>query len=171
MNYSEPLFSQFAVFFKSIGLGVILGMWYILICFLRTAVGEKRFIYVTFDIIFALSSAVISFMFMVLFNSGKIRLNLMFGELCGAVAFYFGIGKYILAFLSKWVWIVRKVLKFIFSPLGKLKEKISALFRKIKDKITTAIKSKAKVKTETQKNKEKFFNIGKIHLKNKNKSV
>lgn len=167
MNYSDPLISQVTVFFRSIGAGIILGMIYTALSFLRIIFGERKSVYVTFDIIFALTASVVSFFFMVLYNTGQIRFNLMLGELAGGLAFYLSIGRYILSAAQKYINAIRRAINFIMSPVKKIADKTAV-------KIRALLKNHKKEDSQeknTQKTKKKFINIRKIPLKNKNKSV
>lgn len=167
MNYSEPLINQVTVFFRSVGAGIILGIIYDALCFIRMTLGERKSIYVTFDIIFSLTASVISFFFMVLYNTGQVRLNLMVGELLGGVAFHLSMGRYFLKSAQKYILKVRKVIGLILSPLRKTYKKLTEL---IKKSLHKHLKKEDKEKN-LEKTHKKFSNIRKILLKNQNKSV
>lgn len=167
MNYSEPLITQFTVFLRSLGAGVILGAVYEVIALIRAIFGQKKCVYVTFDITFALVASVISFFFMVLYNSGQIRFHLMLGELAGGLAFHLSVGRYIVTTAEKYILLIKKFLNFLLSPLRKI-------YLRIREKLKAKVKAGHKSKKEPQnseKNKKIFINIRKILLKNKNKSV
>lgn len=167
MNYSEPLINQVTVFFRSVGAGIILGIIYDLLCFVRTVLGEKKSIYVTFDIIFAITASVVSFFFMVLYNTGQVRFNLMVGELLGGLAFHLSIGRYFLGSTRKYVLMIKRAVSFLFSPLRKIRLKAVSYFKNKASKR----KEKKQVKKNVKKTGKKFINIRKSPLKNKNKSV
>lgn len=167
MNYSEPLISQVTVFFRSVGAGIILGIIYDALSFVRIVFGERKSVYVTADIIFSLIASVFSFFFMVLYNTGQVRFNLMLGELAGGLAFHFGMGKYFLNTAEKYILKIRKVLMLIMSPFRKI-------LLKIKDKIKEEIKKHRKTEKQlkiTEKLRKIFINIRKSPLQNSNKSV
>lgn len=167
MNYSEPLINQVTVFFRSVGAGIILGIIYDALCFLRMVTGEKKSIYVTFDIIFSLTATLISFFFMVLYNTGQVRFNLMVGEFLGGVAFHLSLGRYFLESAQRYITKVRKIFLKVFSPLIRIFKKISG---SVKETMKKYIKREDKGKN-IKKTHKKFSNIRKILLKNQNKSV
>ncbi len=167
MNYSDPLISQVTVFFRSVGAGIILGIIYSALSFLRMVFGEKKSVYITFDIIFAVTASVVSFFFMVLYNTGQVRFNLMVGELAGGLAFHLSIGRYFLSVMQKYINAIRKTVAFLLSPIKKIADKTAV-------KIRALLKNHKKADSQeknTEKIKKKFINIRKIPLKNKNKSV
>ncbi len=167
MNYSDPLISQVIVFFRSVGAGIILGFIYDALCFFRIIIGERKSVYVTFDIIFSITASVISFFFMVLYNTGQVRFNLMLGELSGGLAFHFSMGRYFLSASGKYIAKIRRGVAMIFSPLKKCTQKAVS---GIKLQYVKARKRDSE-KKNNQKSRKKFINIRKILLKNKNKSV
>lgn len=93
MSYSEPLINQIRVFFLSVGVGVPLCIAYNILQGIAEFLGKKRWaIYLT-DALFCVIAAFISFFFMVLYNSGRVRLHLVFGEAVGFFAFYLSAGR------------------------------------------------------------------------------
>ncbi len=167
MNYSEPLISQITVFFRSVGCGILLGMLYDAVCLIRMLFGERKSVYVFFDTVYFLAASLISFFFMVLYNSGQVRFNLMLAELLGAVVFHFSLGKYILERYARQLSRIRKILAFLTRPFLKAAKKI----RTITAKLCSDILKKAPERKNKEKFSKKFCNIAKIPLKNKNKSV
>ncbi len=167
MNYSEPLISQVTVFFRAIGCGVLLGVLYDAVGIIRMLFGEKKCIYVFFDTAFFLAASAVSFFFMVLYNSGQVRFNLIFAELVSAVVFHFSFGVYILKQWKNYVLSMRKVIRFLTKPFCKGIKKL----RKNSEKLLQSISKKRSEREKNKKISKKFGNIGKILLKNKNKSV
>ncbi len=167
MNYSEPLISQVVIFCRAIGCGVLLGVLYDTVSFIRMLFGERKSVYVFFDTFYFIVASLVSFFFMVLYNSGQVRLNLMLAELFGGVAFHLSLGKYILGRCCIQLIRIRKILSFILRPFTKTAVKIY----NYSEKIFLKFKKKASAEKNKEKNRKKFCNIGKILLKNKNKSV
>ncbi len=167
MNYSEPLISQIVIFCRAVGCGIILGALYDAVSLIRMLFGERKGVYVFFDTVYFLSASLVSFFFMVLYNSGQVRLNLMLAELFGGTAFHFSLGKYILGRCYVHLSRIRKILSFAARPFIKatviFKDFCVKLFR-------TRVKHPSAEKNK-EKNRKNFSNIGKILLKNKNKSV
>ncbi len=149
MNYSEPLVSQVIIFFRAVGAGIILGILYTAVSFMRMIFGERKSVYVTFDIIFSLAASVVSFFFMVLYNTGQVRLNLMVGELFGGVAFHLSLGRYILSSAEKYIIKTGKAVAFLLSPVKKIIFKASSKIKeKLKKHKTPDLQQKNSQKTE-----------------------
>lgn len=167
MNYSEPLVSQITVFFRALGCGVLLGILYGCVSALRMIFGERKGVYVFFDTAFFILAALISFFFMVLYNSGQVRLNLMLAELLGCTAFHFSFGRYILEKYALYLHRIRTVISFLMKPFVTLYSKFLSVGGKI---LSVPAKKYAEGKF-FNKNLKKLCDISKILLKNKNKSV
>ncbi len=165
MTYSEPLLSQFNYFFLSLGFGMILDVWYVLIMMLRMCISEKKWAYVLFDIFFSLTVSVASFFFMVIYNNGLVRLNLILGQLAGATALHMIMGRKVINLFKKPAKAVRQLLVFLLIPTKSFFMIFTLGFSKVKDKLVHCSNKK------NNKNQKKFNIITKMHLKNKNKSV
>ena len=167
MNYSEPLINQVTVFFRALGCGILLGIFYDLVSAVRMTFGERKVIYVFFDTLYMVLAAVMSFFFMVLYNSGQVRLNLIFAEFIGCTAFHFSFGKYILKRYSVYLSRIRKFFSFAARPFVALLRKL----QKIYIGILSSLKKKSAERNFFDIFSKKLSDISKIHLKNKNKSV
>lgn len=167
MNYSEPLVSQIVVFCRAAGCGVLLGVLYDAVSLLRMLFGERKGVYVFFDTAYFLMASLVSFFFMVLYNSGQVRLNIMLAELVGGVAFHYSLGRYILGTFALHLGRVRKAFRFLTAPFVKMAVKIYSF----SGKIFCELRKNLLQRKNKEKNEKKICNIGKILLKNKNKSV
>ncbi len=161
MNYSEPLSNQILVFIRGVGFGVLLGLLYECFCVLRVFLSDKKWAYVVCDVLFGLTGTVMSFFFMVLYNDGRVRLNLMAAQLLGGIAFHIAAGRYLikpLIFLGE---NIRKAIYFALFPfrfvLSKIKEIVSKTVKKHKNN--------KQADNLPKKDRKKFHNILKIHLK------
>lgn len=88
MTYSEPLSNQLYRFILALGFGIILGIIYEIIVLIRTLVSERKGAIIAQDIVFSIIFSVMSFFFMLIYNEGEIRLNLIFAQLLGIVTFH-----------------------------------------------------------------------------------
>lgn len=161
MNYSEPLSNQIIVFIRCVGLGVLLGFLFEVFSVLRALLSDKKWAYVLCDISFSLIATVISFFFMVLYNSGIVRLNLIAAQLLGGVAFHLTAGKYLIKPLIYFGEKLRKLVLLIFYPFKLFLKKAGALLHKIIKKTQRNNSGDKQVK----KDRKKFRNIIKIPLK------
>ena len=165
MTYVEPLSNQVLMFIRSIGPGVLIGFIYdVIFTFFRTF-SHKRPVIIAADLTFSIIATLISFFYMIIYNSGTVRLNIIIAELMGAVAFHMTMGRYIAKPVSLIAKILGKTGEFIFYPITFLYGKIRTLLKKIPVKKLENVKRKTKVPTE----EKKIINILKIHLKKSKK--
>lgn len=141
--------------FLSCGMGFLLGCYYDVFRVIRLVMHSgKRWIFVQ-DMLFFLSSAVLTFLFSLAVMEGRLRSYLFVGELVGFVAYYFTIGKIVMRFAGRVVAVVVKVWngfwRAVFAPfrfagrlLGRCLRRplafLSAFFRKIGEKALQLLK-------------------------------
>ena len=95
MSYTEPLINQIYRFILSLGFGVIMSVFYeILSCFFLLISDRKRLVFVR-DVLFSVVFTVMSFFFMIVYNEGAVRFNLIIGQLTGLAVFHITCGKII----------------------------------------------------------------------------
>lgn len=161
MSYSQPLSSQVIIFIRTIGLGVLLGLLYEFFAALRMLLSDKKWAYILCDTAFSLIGSIASFFFMVLFNDGIVRFNLVMAELLGALCFHFSAGKYLikpLLFISKKL---RQLLRFMTLPIRVIIKKVVAAISKSGQKRMI----RANKEKKSKKERKKIKNIIKIPLK------
>ncbi len=163
MTYTEPLFNQISRFVTSIGFGFLLCILYIAVVFLRMCISEKRWAIIVQDLFFSFLTTVISFFFMVLYNNGEVRLNLVTGQLVGGLVLYFTVGKYVLTFLEKCAIAIRRLIALMLKPVTLYIRAFPSFFgnaiSKIKDnreKVFKGQDQKGKVKTKNKCKKKKY---------------
>ncbi len=161
MTYREPLSNQVLIFISAIGPGVLIGLIYDVIFSFFRAFGKKKAIIIAADLCFSVSATLISFFYMVIFNSGTVRFNMILAQLIGAVAFHFTLGNYLskpVAFVADFI---AKLIGFIVYPVAIVCKKSGEYIRKKREKATQHLKLKGK----NVNAKKKIINILKIHLK------
>ena len=117
MRYTEPLSNQVLMFISSIGPGVLIGLIYDVIFSFFRALSDKKAFMIISDISFSVIATMISFFYMVIYNSGTVRLNIILAQLIGAVTFHYTLGRYLgvpIIFFSN---LLRKTAGIIFKPL------------------------------------------------------
>lgn len=182
MTYSEPLINQVRIFLLSIGVGVPLCLLYVALQSASAFFGKRKWAVYTADILFSALSAFVSFFFMVFYNNGRVRLHLVIGEAVGFFVFYFAVGKYLLAFFIRVALLASRVTGFVLYPLLRVARAFGNIYYLLKDAFRgffTSLKSFRERKTENEahqkekikKERKKFKFLGKIHLKNPDKSV
>lgn len=161
MTYREPLSDQVLMFIGSIGPGVLIGFLYDVIFSFFRAFGNKKALIVTADLCFSVLATLLSFFYMVVFNSGIVRLNIIVAQLIGAVAFHYTLGKYISKPVTMIANFSGKVIGFIFYPAVLIGRKAG----EYPDRIREKIRRKGKEKEKSDNANKKIMNILKIHLK------
>ena len=165
MTYAEPLSNQVLMFIRSIGPGVLIGLIYdVIFTFFRTF-SSKRPVIIAADLTFSIIATLISFFYMVIYNSGTVRMNIIIAEIIGAVAFHMTMGKYIAKPVSLIAKAVGKIAQTAFYPVLFICKKIKSLTKKLINNVDKKEKKEKKEPKITLQGK-KIINIIKIHLKN-----
>ena len=175
MSYSQPLINQPRILFLSIGVGMLLGIVYVLIQGAFRILGDGKVSYYLADSVFVVVFTLVSFFFMVLYNEGRVRLHLILGEGAGFSAFYLCAGRYIYVLIRKLSEFLNTVLKKLVKPYAFIFSSffcgIKNLFIRLKRKIYSLNKNSCPKKKKEEKKTKKFNLFAKIHLKKDNKSV
>lgn len=183
MTYTEPLFNQISRFAVSVGFGFIICILYFNIFFIRKVISDKKSAVIVQDVVFGIITTIMSFFYMVIYNNGEARLNLLIGEITGAVVFYFALGKYIVAYIEKTAVLIRKIVLNILLPLNIYLSSFRVFYKKInvyikkrknikreKEECNT-VKERKNIKNKLKKKLKKRKNNTIKPLKNQNKSV
>lgn len=168
MTYSEPLVSQLNYFLLSLGFGFFIDLWYVIVMLIRMCISEKKCAVIIGDIFFSVTASIASFFFMVHYNNGQVRLNVIMGQVISAIVLHVILGSKILSILIKPASLVRRTVAFIMIPIKTYFFIIPMGVEKIKKHRREKMKKNNKLNNKKAK---KFNIIAKIHLKNKNKSV
>ena len=131
MRYTVPLSDQILMFISSVGPGVIIGLLYDVVTSFFGRLGENKALTIAGDLIFGVSATMISFFYMVIYNSGIVRFNIIIAQILGAVAFHMTMGKYVakaVGFVSK---VIGKVVVALGFPLTFLVGKMRKLYSNI----------------------------------------
>lgn len=177
MNYTEPLSRQIYVFLQGLGFGVLLAVYYEAVVSVRRLISSRSGAVIFQDIFFSVTASVLSFFFMVIFNSGEVRLNIISAQLLGGLAFHFTLGKKLSAPFDVCGRAIRRLLKQIFSPAVKLMRFLRRKGHRIAERAGQAMKRQKNKKLSgdrrpaAESKRKKFENISKILLKKRKKSV
>lgn len=96
MSYTEPLINQIYRFSLALGFGVLMAVVYEILSLVRVFFHGRKVTFIC-DIIFSVIFTVLSFFFMIVYNEGEARFNLVAAQLIGLVSFHLTFGKYLLA--------------------------------------------------------------------------
>ncbi len=101
MNYSEPLSNQIYRFVLALGFGIIMGVVYELFVGIRVIITEKKGAIIFQDLLFGAVFSVVSFFFMLVYNEGAVRLNLIVAQFAGLWVFHLTFGARFVCALRK----------------------------------------------------------------------
>ena len=96
MTYSEPLINQVYRFFLAVGFGILMGVLYEVLGIIKTLpfLGIKSGIAI--DFIYSVIFTVLSIFFMLVYNEGEARANLVIAQITGIYVFHITFGKRII---------------------------------------------------------------------------
>ena len=131
MRYTEPLSDQVLMFIASIGPGVIIGILYDIITSFFGRLSKSNAVIIIGDLLFGITATLISFFYMVVYNSGTVRLNIVIAQIIGAVAFHITMGKYVARIVGFISMIIGKAVAAVSYPLTLLLRKTMKACSKI----------------------------------------
>ena len=131
MRYTVPLSDQILMFISSVGPGVIIGLLYDVVTSFFARISENTALTIAGDLLFGVSATLISFFYMVIYNSGTVRLNIIIAQLIGAVAFHMTMGKYVAKAVGFVSMVVGKAVAVLGLPLRFVARKIRGVCSKI----------------------------------------
>lgn len=120
------------IFLYSCVLGVILGILYDVFRIVRLAIRWNIWQVFLQDILYFVICGILTFIFLLMFNNGVIRIYVLCGECLGWAAYYITLGKLIYRCSSRIINYVKQILKKVFSVIL---NPIFKIFKKVKCKI------------------------------------
>ncbi len=143
--------AQLHQLYLSCGLGFLLGVYYDVFRVTRSIMHSgARSVFIQ-DVLFFLSSAVVTFLFALAVMDGRLRFYLFFGEVIGFTSYYFTIGRLVMRYAGRIISAILYFWKifwhFVFTPLRLLSrpicriiEILGAFIRKIGQKGVSNLK-------------------------------
>lgn len=152
--YSFEQGEQVGLFLMSLGVGFILGILYDLLRTVRISFTKGKVFVFIFDVLYFLLFGLITILFVLASNKGELRFYLIFGEVCGALLYYFSFGLVAIKlsdFVSRWI---QKIFSFVFRAVFLPFRLIFRLFKSVFGKILKFFK---KTQKKSQKNRKKLL--------------
>lgn len=158
---------QVLIFFQSIVLGVIIGVFYEIFRIIRMAHENGRILIFFEDIIFFSVSSVVTFLFILTVNQGQIRFYIILGEIIGLTTYFLTMGVVVNKIFKLIIKMLKKILYFIYyitiRPIKLLVQfickKIKASIERKKIKINKRKEEKIKNKKDKKADSNKKNNI------------
>lgn len=160
MDYIQGIASQTENFFYSLGFGFLLGVLYDVFRTVRLIVSRAKTFVFFMDLVYFAFCAFLTFCFLLVVDSGKIRVYTACGEILGWSIYYFSFGSIVLKVSNGTVCFFRRILRRASKRLKRLSavfwgknRKIYKFFRK------TSRKSLKKIKFILQKHIGMVYNL------------
>ena len=161
--YTFPTDNQVMLFFLSVGFGFLLGIFYDILRVIRLLVSRGTTAVIVFDIIFALSCALFTYIFLLTVNKGSVRAYMILGEFLGGFFYYVSFGSAVIRITDRLVRLIRRAVSrfftFIFSPFRRL----IAFFKRKLTQYRNFLRKKEK---KHKKNLKKLLQSAKVSLYN-----
>lgn len=167
MDYIQGLAAQTEIFLYSLGFGFLLGILYDVFRTLRLIISRAKIFTFFMDFLYFSVCAFLTFCFIMVVDSGKVRLYVALGEVLGFFIYYFSFGAIALKVSSAVTAFFRRIFFAFFSKAGRLFKRLRRKFEKIGlfgKKIIR--KTDKKVKFNLQKHSNIVYNLD-SYIKNK----
>lgn len=155
--YIDNISSQIQVFLYSVGFGFILGFFYDLFRIIRVALIRTNKAVTAQDILYFLLSAVITFMYLLVINNGKMRFNILLALFFGFTAYYFTLGRFVLSLVvftaKKFKHYIISLAKLLTTPYRLAISLFGKSFKKMPENFKNIKKSRKKAE-KTLENKD-----------------
>ncbi len=168
MVYIQGLAAQTRIFFYSLGFGFLLGILYDVFRTFRLVISKSKILAFVTDIVYFSLGSFLTFCFIMVVDSGKVRLYVFFGEILGWLIWYFSFGAVALRFTNAVTSFCRRL---IFEPIKRILRKFSRKIAKFASSSKKIIrKTDKKVKFSLQKHNVIVYNLYSYILKKKEKT-
>lgn len=134
------LVDETLLFLKACLLGGILGVIFDLFRIFRTAIKCNTIIVFIQDVLYFTVVTASTFIFLLMYNDGRLRMFILVGELMGSVLYFFSISILVLKSSRKIIFIFKKVLRVILYPFIAIINFVNNKINLIKSKILKKIK-------------------------------
>ncbi len=166
MVYIQGLAEQTRIFLFALGFGFLLGILYDVFRTIRLIISDSRIFVLIMDLLYFSVCAFLTFCFLLVMDSGKIRLYVALGEMLGWLIYYFSFGVIAMKLTNAAVSFFRRMISALFKPLKRIFGRIIRKMGKISEKSKKIIrKSDKKTKFSLQKHKSIVYNLN-SYIKN-----
>ncbi len=170
MVYIQGIAEQTQIFLYSLGFGFLLGILYDVFRTLRLIISNSKGFVFFADLLYFAICAFLTFGFIMVVDSGRVRLYVASGEILGWLIYYFSLGSIairvtnaVTGFFGHLFSCIFKFIRRVFSKIGSKSSKIKLIFKKI------IRKSNKKLKFNLQKHSGMVYNLNSYIIKYKNK--
>lgn len=125
MVYIQGLAEQTRIFFYALGFGFLLGILYDFFRTLRLIISRSKSFVFFMDLLYFAVCAFLTFCFILVADSGKIRVYVALGEVLGWMIYYFSFGAVAMKFTDAVLKGFRAFAAAVFKPIKRIFSKIS----------------------------------------------
>lgn len=171
MVYIQGLAAQTRIFFYALGFGFMLGILYDAFRTFRLIVSNSKTFAFISDIVYFSLVSFFTFCFIMVVDSGKVRLYVFFGEILGWLIWYFSFGAIALRFTNAVTRFCKKVFGAVARPIKRIFNRIYRKSGKFASNCKKIIrKNDKKVKFSLQKHSGIVYNLYSCILKRRGKT-
>lgn len=120
MDYIQGLAEQTEIFLYSLGFGFLLGILYDVFRTLRLIISSSRLFVFIWDLIYFAVCAFLTFCFIMVIDSGKVRIYVALGEILGWLIYYFSFGAIAIKLSNAVISFLRRIFTAIFKPIKRI---------------------------------------------------
>lgn len=144
MTYLVGTPQQARVFMYAVGFGFLIGILYDVFRTIRMLVSNGKKAFMVFDVLYAFTAAILTFLFLLTVQSGRVRGFVLFGELLGFLIYYISFGLLVVRVSDKIVHGLRRFFKGMFRLVTKPICRIANFFKRFFTKNVQKAQKKAK---------------------------
>lgn len=160
MDYIQGIAAQTENFLYAFGFGFLLGILYDVFRTLRMIISRSKGFVLFMDLLYFAVCTFLTFCFVLIVDSGKIRVYVAFGEILGWLVYYFSFGAIAMRISNSIVSLTKRLFLSVFNPVKRLMNKIFRKFGKFEDFCKKNIrKSDKKLKFDLQKYRGIVYNL------------
>lgn len=166
MVYIQGLAEQTRIFLYALGFGFLLGILYDVFRTLRLIISRSRGFILFMDLLYFALCAFLTFCFILVVDSGRVRAYVALGEILGWLIYYFSFGSIALKVSNAVVVLFKRFTSALFKPIKRIFNRIFRKMEKFSEKSKKIIrKSDKKTKFSLQKYKSIVYNLN-SYIKN-----
>lgn len=166
MVYIQGLAEQTRIFLYALGFGFLLGILYDVFRTLRLIISRSRGFVFFMDLLYFALCAFLTFCFIMVIDSGRVRIYVAAGEILGWLIYYFSLGTIAVRLSNAVISLFRRMFSAILKPIKRLLRAFARKMGRSSDFSKKIIrKTDKKTKFSLQKHKGLVYNLN-SYIKN-----
>lgn len=120
MDYIQGLAEQTEIFLYSLGFGFLLGILYDVFRTLRLIISNSRLFVFIWDLLYFAVCSFLTFCFIMVIDSGKLRIYVALGEILGWLIYYFSFGSIAMKVSNAVIRFFSRIFEAVFKPIKRI---------------------------------------------------